>query len=90
MIRACRGLAVVKTGAEAMYIAILPEKGLGIALKIDDGNKRGSEAAIAALLARYGALDKGDPVYTALADAPILNCQGFAHGHLRAAEVLTE
>ncbi len=88
MIRACRGLAVVKTGAEAMYIAILPEKGLGIALKIDDGNKRGSEAAIAALLARYGALDKGDPVYTALADAPTLNCRGFAHGHLRAAEVL--
>ena len=88
LISACHGLAVVKTGAEAVFIAMLPEKGLGIALKIDDGNKRGSEAAIAALLARYDALERSDPVYTALADAPILNCRGFAHGHLRAAEAL--
>ena len=88
LIRACAGRAVVKTGAEGVYIAILPERGLGIALKIDDGNARGSEAAIAALLARHGALERGDPVFAALADAPILNCRGFAHGHLRAAETL--
>ena len=88
LIRACAGRAVVKTGAEGVYIAILPERGLGIALKIDDGNARGSEAAIAALLTRHGALERGDPVFAALADAPILNCRGFAHGHLRAAETL--
>jgi len=62
---------------------------LGIALKIDDGNGRGSQAAIAALLARHGALERNDPVYTALADAPILNCRGHAHGHLRAAAALS-
>ena len=45
LIRACRGRAVVKTGAEAVYTAILPQAGLGIALKVDDGNSRGSEAA---------------------------------------------
>jgi L-asparaginase II len=88
LIRTCRGRAVVKGGAEGMYVAMLPEKGLGIALKIDDGAKRGTQAAIAALLARYGALERADPVYGAMADAPILNCRGIAHGHLRAAETL--
>ncbi len=88
LIRACAGRAVVKPGAEGVFVAILPQRGLGIALKIDDGNARGSEAAIAALLARHGALERQDPVYAALADAPILNCRGFAHGHLRAAETL--
>ena len=88
LIRACRGAAVVKSGAEGVYAAILPGRGLGIALKIDDGNSRGSLAAIAALLARYGALDRGDPVYTDLADAAILNCRAVPHGQIRAAETL--
>jgi L-asparaginase II len=88
LLQACRGQAMVKSGAEGVFTAILPSKGLGIALKIDDGNGRGSAAAMAALLARHGALERNDPVYIALADAPILNCRGFAHGHLRAAAVL--
>ncbi len=88
LIRACGGRAVVKPGAEAVFVAMLPSKGLGIALKSDDGKSRGSEAAIAALLARHGALERTDPAYTTLADAPILNCRGYAHGHLRAAEAL--
>ncbi len=88
LIRACAGRAVVKPGAEGMFVAILPGRGLGIALKIDDGNARGSEAAIAALLARHGALERQHPAYAALADAPILSRRGFAAGHLRAAETL--
>ncbi|MHA1528760.1 MAG: asparaginase, partial [Alphaproteobacteria bacterium] len=88
LIRACAGRAVVKAGAEGVYIAILPLRGLGMALKIDDGNARGSEAAIAALLTRHGALERAHPVCAGLADSPILNCRGFAHGHLRAAEIL--
>jgi L-asparaginase II len=89
LLRACGGRAMVKAGAEGVYVAILPEKGLGIALKVDDGGERGRDAAVAALLARHGALERGDPVYTALANTPILNCRGFAHGHLRAADALT-
>ena len=68
---------------------MLPQRGLGIALKIDDGNGRGSQAAMAALLARFGALEQSDPAYGDNADAPILNCRGIAHGHIRAAAVLT-
>ena len=48
---------LVKTGAEGVFCAALPEAGLGLALKIDDGATRASECAIAALLLRFGAAD---------------------------------
>ena len=48
--------AAIKTGAEGFYTAMLPEAGLGIALKIDDGATRAAETAIGALLIRYGAI----------------------------------
>ena len=59
MIRESGGRAATKTGAEGYYIAILPEAGLGIALKIDYGASRASEAAMATLLLRFGAVEKG-------------------------------
>ncbi len=40
----------VKTGAEGVFCAAVPEFGLGIALKIDDGTSRASEAATANVL----------------------------------------
>ncbi len=51
---------LVKTGAEGVFAAALPESGLGIALKIDDGGTRASECAMAVLLARHapGAADE--------------------------------
>jgi L-asparaginase II len=42
----------VKTGAEGVMCAALPQQGLGLALKIDDGATRAAEAAMAAALAR--------------------------------------
>ncbi|MEW5422499.1 asparaginase [Amorphus sp. 3PC139-8] len=42
--------AYVKTGAEGVYCAALPDLGLGVAIKIDDGATRGSEAVMAAVL----------------------------------------
>lgn len=41
----------VKTGAEGVFCAAVPEFGLGIALKIDDGASRASEATTANVLA---------------------------------------
>lgn len=52
----------IKTGAEAVFVAMLPNQGLGIALKVMDGGTRGSECAIAALLARLGVLDPNHPL----------------------------
>ncbi|MEM7188735.1 MAG: asparaginase [Pseudomonadota bacterium] len=89
LMRACGGRAAVKTGAEGVFVGILPEAGLGIALKIDDGATRGSHAAIAALLVRYGALEAGSPAWATYADAPLLNRRGIDCGRIRAAETLS-
>lgn len=42
--------AYVKTGAEGVFCAALPEQGLGIALKCEDGATRGAEVMMATLL----------------------------------------
>lgn len=49
--------ALVKTGAEGFFCAALPERGLGIALKIDDGASRAAEVAMGALLRHFGVID---------------------------------
>ncbi|MEP3197043.1 MAG: asparaginase [Lentilitoribacter sp.] len=58
------GRIFAKTGAEGVYTAILPEQGLGFALKIDCGTTRAAEVAIAALLAKV--LGDDDPAYDEL------------------------
>ncbi|MEP9385650.1 asparaginase [Mesorhizobium sp. KR9-304] len=51
LMQAAPGSIFVKTGAEGVYCAALPELGLGIALKCDDGAGRAAEAMVAAVLA---------------------------------------
>jgi L-asparaginase II len=85
LMRAMAGGAAIKTGAEAVYVAILPGRRLGIALKIVDGGTRASELAIAALLVRAGVLESGHPATRALLDAVQLNRRGIEVGVFRAA-----
>ena len=44
----------VKTGAEGVYSAAFHELGLGAAVKARDGNKRGAEVAIGAVIRALG------------------------------------
>jgi L-asparaginase II len=44
---------LAKTGAEGVYCGALPEQGLGIALKCDDGATRAAEVVMAAMVARF-------------------------------------
>ena len=74
----------VKTGAEGVYVAIVPELGLGVALKIDDGATRASETATAALLIALGAL-KDEGAAASIASAPVLNTRKVQIGERRAA-----
>jgi L-asparaginase II len=85
LMRAMAGRATVKTGAEGVFVAILPDRGIGIALKIVDGATRAAEAAIAALLVRHGALDAADPAARRYLDAPQVNWRGIQTGTLRTA-----
>lgn len=81
--------ALVKTGAEGVFTAMLPECGLGVVLKIDDGAARAAEVAIGALLEQlevFGPVERDE-----LADRlnpPVLNRAGREVGRIRA--VLSE
>ena len=49
-LKALCGAALVKTGAEGVFCGAIPSLGLGVALKCEDGSKRGSEAMMAEVL----------------------------------------
>lgn len=83
LMRALGGKAAVKTGAEAVFVAIVPGLKRGIALKILDGGTRASEAAITALLVRMGLLDVGHPVVGKYLTDPMRNRRGIAVGEMR-------
>jgi len=85
LMRAMGGRIALKTGAEAVFVAMLPEQGLGIALKITDGGTRGAEAAITALLIRAGVLDANHPAALKRLGGPQTNWRGFVTGETRLA-----
>ncbi|PTE16347.1 asparaginase [Pseudogemmobacter blasticus] len=85
LMRAMGGKVAIKTGAEAVFVAILPEQGLGIALKVLDGNSRASEAAIAALLVKLGVLDAAHPDAQKRLNPIQKNWRGLVTGELRVA-----
>jgi L-asparaginase II len=83
LMAAAGGRAAVKFGAEAVYVAILPETGLGVALKIEDGARRGNECAIAALLVRLSVLQAGDPAVARRLTPPVRSRRGEVVGSIR-------
>ena len=85
LMRAMGGKVAVKGGAEGFYVAIIPEKRLGVALKITDGAGRAKEAAITALLVRLGVLEPGHPVVAQYLTGPMKNCGGRVVGEMRTA-----
>ncbi len=85
LMRAMPGGVAVKTGAEAVFVAIIPEKRLGVALKIVDGATRASECAITAILVGLGVLDGAHPAAQAYMNAPISNRRGIVAGEIKSA-----
>jgi len=83
LMRAMGGRVAIKTGAEAVFIAMIPEKKLGLAMKIEDGNSRASEAALVGILTQLGVLDAAHPMAQKRLPAPQTNCRGFTTGELR-------
>lgn len=80
LMRAMNGRVAIKTGAEAVFVAIIPERRMGIALKITDGGTRGAEGAITALLVKLGVLDAGHPAAKKRLDAVQRNWRGKETG----------
>ncbi len=76
-----------KVGAEGVFCAALPGAGLGVAIKIDDGNNaRAAEVAMAAVIESFVALDDDEAqLLRSLSDASIKNWNAIEIGRLVAA-----
>ncbi|KAI9024232.1 L-asparaginase II [Hyaloraphidium curvatum] len=87
---ASKGAVLAKIGAEGLYGATIPSAGLGIALKINDGDFRCAPVALVAVLkalADRGTVDGlaeivAHPEVAKYAEIPLPNTRGFAAGAL--------
>jgi L-asparaginase II len=71
----------VKTGAEGVYCGALPEQGLGIALKCDDGASRAAQAIMAVVIARFLPMSEAERQALSPFMRPVLrNWNGFEVG----------
>ena len=78
--------ALVKGGAEGVYCAAFPGRGLGMALKIDDGARRGAESTAAHVIAALfaGELEGAGDLY----DLKLTNWRGRHVGEIVPSEEL--
>ncbi|MDQ1197872.1 asparaginase [Agrobacterium sp. SORGH_AS 787] len=84
------GRIFAKTGAEGVFVGILPEKGLAVAVKCEDGTTRAAEAMIAALLARHFEKNSVEErALDAIANRSTKNWNGIPVGDIRVTSVLS-
>jgi len=82
-----RGRFIVKTGAMGVYTASIPDLGLGVALKVESGDKDASETAILAILKFLGVLDpKAEAALAPFLSRPITTATGVEAGVTKPAE----
>ncbi len=83
------GRIFCKTGAEGVFCAAIPEQGISIAVKCEDGTTRAAEAMVAAALARF--FEKDSDVHaklTAMTVKPMHNWNGIHVGDIRVTAAL--
>ncbi|OHV76004.1 asparaginase [Rhizobium sp. LCM 4573] len=83
------GRIFAKTGAEGVFVAALPDEGLAMAVKCEDGTTRAAEAMIFALISRY--FEKGGEVQQKLlgmANRSMKNWNGIHVGDVRVTDAL--
>ncbi len=81
---------LVKTGAEGVFCGALPEQGIGVALKCDDGATRAAEVAMAAMIARFLPLSGEERAALERFVRPTLrNWNGIEVGGLRPSDTLS-
>jgi L-asparaginase II len=88
VLRGLAGEAFTKGGAEAVHCAALPKMGLGIALKVDDGGKRGAERALVEMLAAV--LPRARTVLADAIEGALYDTRGRRVGHLGPGDALKD
>ena len=89
LMQAAPGRIFAKTGAEGVFVAALPDEGIAMAVKCEDGTTRAAEAMIFALIARY--LEKDNDVRETLmgmANHAMKNWNGIHVGDVRVTDAL--
>ncbi|MBW3535058.1 MAG: asparaginase [Gemmatimonadetes bacterium] len=85
LMEAAGGSVLVKAGAEGVYCAAVPGRGLGVALKVEDGARRAQDPALVAVLEAIGAVDEAVLATLARHRTPaVRNTRGEVVGGLRA------
>ncbi|MFL5594673.1 MAG: asparaginase [Gemmatimonadaceae bacterium] len=83
LISETNGAVVSKVGAEGVHCALLPERGIGIAIKVEDGAQRAQVPALLRLLQEIDALP--DPLPPKLREwmhKPVKNTRGECVGEI--------
>jgi L-asparaginase II len=88
LMSAFSGQVIAKVGAEGVYGAALLEEGLGIAVKVEDGNPWACNVALLAVLGQLGLEVESKPALRKFAELPILNTRRHEVGVMRAAGTL--
>ena len=89
LMQAAPGRIFAKTGAEGVFVAAIPEQGLAMAMKCDDGATRAAESMVAATLARFfKAEPEVEGKLLAMADYEMRNWNGIKVGDVQVTEVL--
>ncbi len=81
IIEETRGRVITKVGAEGVHSAVILDQGIGIAIKVEDGNPRAQHPALVRLLQELDALP--DPLPPRLAEIlskPVRNSRGEVVG----------
>jgi L-asparaginase II len=79
-----RPKAAIKTGAEGVYCAALPQHGLGICIKTEDGAGRACEVIMGRVLQHLGVIDDADfQRLESVLQPPIKNWAGTVTGRIR-------
>ncbi len=82
LLRVSGGRVIAKVGAQGVYCATVPEQGIGVAVKVEDGDGKASVAALAAVLDQ---LAPGlAPVTADWTTPPVRNTRGATVGRMEA------
>jgi L-asparaginase II len=89
LMQSAPGRIFAKTGAEGVFCAAIPEQGIAIALKSEDGASRAADSIVAGLLARFFRSDSEvEAKLMAIANHTMRNWNSIAVGEVRVTDAL--
>jgi L-asparaginase II len=90
LLQETQGRVIAKVGAEGVHSAMVPERRLGVAVKVEDGAIRAQHAAVIGALQQLDVLPELTPRLAEYVRKPIRNTRGETVGEMRLRESGTE